>query len=70
MCPKQIIFLASLVQKYNTKYWHAKLQEGGNVSRHGQTSKADKNNSVSDESYLIRGSKTNQSENEKGTKIY
>ena len=40
------------------------------MSGHGQTSKADKDNSVSDESFLIRGSKTNQSKNEKGTKIY
>ena len=40
------------------------------MSGHGQTSKADKSNSVSDESFLIRGSNTNQSENEKGTKIY
>jgi len=40
------------------------------VFGHGQTSKADKNNSVSDESFLIRGSKTNQSKNEKGTKNY
>lgn len=40
------------------------------MSGHGQTSKADKDNSVSDESFLIRGSKTNQSKNEKGTKNY
>ena len=58
------------MQKYNTKYWYAKLHQGGNVSGHGQTSKADKSNSVSDESFLIRGSNTNQSKNKKGTKIY
>ena len=40
------------------------------MSGHGQTSKADKSNSVSDESFLIRGSNTNQSKNKKGTKIY